>query len=500
MIMDHGAAHSNAELIANLERAGVISNEAVGLALRLCPRDVFVPEAHKEEAFLDAPIRVEEEEFNISAPHMHATMIEALDVFPGASVMDVGSGCGLVAAACAVLAGREGHVLGIDVRRECCEMGRKGVAQLKETSSDFSSRAAPCDFECLNAFLLSGTAHTGRYDRIHVGASCPRDHLRLLIQLLKPEGGTMIVPVTPSDLRLIRKHPNGNIVQKVISQVRFSDLDVPGDAEVVLAAMRAERKARTVDIVPPSTYDEDMAAVIKADRWIKMRNPGLSTSPVGVITGLPQSPLAAGLPNTLIESLGDPDCALVKEGEWEVPTHSVLLSQRCDVLRARCNSGMADAELSQVAVPEHFSFPAVSTFVQYLYTDKLTCPPEQAAEVLHVAQYFGVPRCAQLCEHMLAKVLKTAQRSPHAVEGAAEAAASLLAMADDHGLTHLGAVALDFVVAHHDVVSKTEAYAALSKEQFAKVVQEACRQLTRVKAILEEVKESEQNGLPEPYD
>jgi protein-L-isoaspartate O-methyltransferase len=40
------------------------------MAMRLCSRDLFVPEEYREDAFMDTPIRVEEHDFNISAPHM----------------------------------------------------------------------------------------------------------------------------------------------------------------------------------------------------------------------------------------------------------------------------------------------------------------------------------------------------------------------------------------------------------------------------------------------
>lgn len=56
-----------------------------------CPRDIFVPAGHREEAFVDGPIRVAEHGFNISAPHMHATMLEALDIVPGDRHVDLTS-------------------------------------------------------------------------------------------------------------------------------------------------------------------------------------------------------------------------------------------------------------------------------------------------------------------------------------------------------------------------------------------------------------------------
>ena len=48
-------------------------------------------------------VRLDAMGFNVSAPHMHATCLEALDLQPGHSFLDIGSGCGLVTAAAAFL-------------------------------------------------------------------------------------------------------------------------------------------------------------------------------------------------------------------------------------------------------------------------------------------------------------------------------------------------------------------------------------------------------------
>ena len=48
--------------------------------MRVCPRNAFVPQAHADQAFVDAPIRLDDLDFNISAPHMHATCLEALQL------------------------------------------------------------------------------------------------------------------------------------------------------------------------------------------------------------------------------------------------------------------------------------------------------------------------------------------------------------------------------------------------------------------------------------
>ena len=89
----------------------------------MCPRGTFIPQEYADGAYSDMPIRVEDMEFNISAPHMHATCLEALELQPGEKYaasdppnhflawrppfrfLDVGSGCGIVAACGAHLVG-----------------------------------------------------------------------------------------------------------------------------------------------------------------------------------------------------------------------------------------------------------------------------------------------------------------------------------------------------------------------------------------------------------
>ena len=66
----------------------------------------------------------------------------------------------------------------------------------------------------------------GQYDRVHCGAACPASKLGPLLELLRPEGGLIVTPVEPSDLRVIVKRPDGGVASRIISQVRYSTLEV----------------------------------------------------------------------------------------------------------------------------------------------------------------------------------------------------------------------------------------------------------------------------------
>ena len=61
---------------------------------------------------------------------MHATCLEALGLQPGQAFLDAGSGCGILSAAGALLVGKQGVAVGIDVRRECVQMAREAVRRL----------------------------------------------------------------------------------------------------------------------------------------------------------------------------------------------------------------------------------------------------------------------------------------------------------------------------------------------------------------------------------
>lgn len=565
-MVDHGAATSNAELVENLRRGGILETDRCVRALLACPRDHFIHPiaegAYRAEALIDAPIRVEELDFNISAPHMHATCIEALSLSPGHSVLDVGSGCGVLTAALAHAVGKEGSVVGIDIRRECITLCRQNIQRLISATplnqTDFASTAAPIKFELANIFIPP-PHHIGKYDRIHVGASCPPDRLSPLLKLLRPEGGLIVVPVAPSDLRVVTKRSSGVVSQRVISQVRFSELEIPTDAEILLATVRADRKARSSVPSIPSTYHQDLEMLLKGDGYslkgMVSTQSSLSSqedqqamsstpkSPSGVIDGFPKSyesekpwPLRLGklltscgssgvhdggdilmvdssciLPSSHsttfdVSLLGEPDLMLVGAG-WHIPVHKALLKRRCEHLRARCDSGMRDAMSSIVSVPEHFSKTTMDSFLHYVYKDAIeldiTHDPQSIIALLHVAQYYGTPRLTHLCELALAKVIQrkipVKGKSDQDEDSRAEAAAALFGLAANQGLPHLKAVALDYVVHHFEAVSKTEAFGALGKEEVALVAAESCAYLSNIiKRMKDMVESGDHKDLPEP--
>jgi protein-L-isoaspartate(D-aspartate) O-methyltransferase len=99
----------------------------------------------------------------ISAPHMHAHALEALDqyLYPGANVLDVGSGSGYLCACMAAMVSGKGKVTGIEHVEELAAISRDNL--LKD-------QAGQC-VEIVCADGRGGYEPNAPYDCIHVGAA-----------------------------------------------------------------------------------------------------------------------------------------------------------------------------------------------------------------------------------------------------------------------------------------------------------------------------------------
>jgi hypothetical protein len=78
---------------------------------------------------------------------------------------------------------------------------------------------------CLLLLLRRARAAFPLAAQVCVGAACPEERLHLLLHLLEPSGGKLLAPVD-SDLRLYSRSADGSIKHRLVSSVRFSDLEV----------------------------------------------------------------------------------------------------------------------------------------------------------------------------------------------------------------------------------------------------------------------------------
>ena len=73
---------NNDEMVTKFAQIGFICTKSVEDAFRAVPRGAFVPLELQDEAYDDSPIRGDPH-VHLSAPHMYATVLEALQLTPG---------------------------------------------------------------------------------------------------------------------------------------------------------------------------------------------------------------------------------------------------------------------------------------------------------------------------------------------------------------------------------------------------------------------------------
>lgn len=207
-------------VIRRLVESGVIRRPEVARALMRVPREEFIPPEHRRHAYIDSPIPIGYGQ-TTSALHMVAWMVEAVELKPGDKVLEVGGGCGYMAAVYAEIVappGSEvkGHVYTVEIIEELARMAEENLRRL-----GYSDRVT----------VIHGDGSLGYepakpYDAIIVTAASP-DVPKPLIEQLK-EGGRMVIPVgSPGfyqDLVLVEKGEGGSTTMRSLGGCVFVPL------------------------------------------------------------------------------------------------------------------------------------------------------------------------------------------------------------------------------------------------------------------------------------
>jgi protein-L-isoaspartate(D-aspartate) O-methyltransferase len=186
-----------------------VADQRVLATLAEVPRELFVPENLRDEAWENIPLPIGSGQ-TISQPLVVARMCELLELAGDETVLDVGTGSGYHAALLARLAR---HVFSIEVHGS---LSRQAEANL---------RAAGVE----NVTLVVGDGSRGLldhapYDAINVAAAAGRAIPPALLEQLAP-GGRLVAPVEDGEQRLVvaRRTDDGLAVTE-LERVRFVPL------------------------------------------------------------------------------------------------------------------------------------------------------------------------------------------------------------------------------------------------------------------------------------
>ena len=202
-------AERRERMVSEQIKARGIRDERVLEAMRAVPRHLFVPPSLQDQAYLDQPLPIGEEQ-TISQPYIVAFMTELLRPEPGDVVLEVGTGSGYQAA---VLSGLVRQVYTIEI---IPSLARTAEQRLEQLGFD-------------NVTVKTGDGYLGwpehaPFDGILVTAAPPEIPSALLAQLKR--GGRMVVPVGKSgrtqNLMLLEKSKTSDqIVGRTVIPVRF---------------------------------------------------------------------------------------------------------------------------------------------------------------------------------------------------------------------------------------------------------------------------------------
>lgn len=186
-----------------------VLDQTVLAAMGTVPREVFVPPELRERAYADGPLPIGHEQ-TISQPFVVAAMSEALAVFQGQRVLEVGTGSGYQTAVLAEMGLQVYTVerIGALARQAGSLIGELGYESVQVKCSDG----------------YDGWVEEAPFDGILVTAAAPKLPT-ILVDQLKP-GGRLVIPVGrfSQDLRVYRKHGDGEVSYKELFPVRFVPL------------------------------------------------------------------------------------------------------------------------------------------------------------------------------------------------------------------------------------------------------------------------------------
>ncbi|KAI9884277.1 MAG: hypothetical protein M1823_003932 [Watsoniomyces obsoletus] len=216
---------SNAGLINNLARNGLIKSDRVKAAMLAVDRGHYAPAA----AYDDSPQSLG---FGatISAPHMHANACESLLPFLNSDsrVLDIGSGSGYLTHVLAKLVEPNGKVVGVDHIQGLVDMARENMRK----SSDGKQMLEEGRVKFVKADGRLGYPDGGPYDAIHVGAAAANLHQPLVDQLKAP--GRIFIPIDEGFLQyiyVIDKKSDGSVHKQKLYGVSYVPLtDAPASS------------------------------------------------------------------------------------------------------------------------------------------------------------------------------------------------------------------------------------------------------------------------------
>jgi protein-L-isoaspartate(D-aspartate) O-methyltransferase len=173
--------HARAAMVEHQLRDRGVTDERVLAAMGAVPREAFVPDASRRNAYADGALPIEVGQ-TISQPLMVAKMTERLEVKPGDRILEIGTGSGYQAA---ILAWLGADVTSLERQAVLIPLARERLDALRPLLSG--------SVEVREADGSLGDPAGAPWDGIIVTAAAPTVPQALREQLR--DGGHLVIPV-----------------------------------------------------------------------------------------------------------------------------------------------------------------------------------------------------------------------------------------------------------------------------------------------------------------
>ncbi|CAG9783457.1 unnamed protein product [Diatraea saccharalis] len=222
------SGRDNNELIDNLMGGNYIRTRCVERVFRALDRaDYMTPEArdqaYKDLAWRNGPL-------HMSAPCIYSEVMEGLELRPGLSFLNVGSGTGYLSTLVGLILGSGGISHGVEVHPVVVEYANKKMSQFIENSPTLDEFDF-CEPKFYYGNGLCLAPLQAPYDRVYCGAGCPDEYQNYFKQLIKV-GGLLVMPLNDNLLQ-VRRVGETEWVSRSLLNVSFASLRVPTKDEAI---------------------------------------------------------------------------------------------------------------------------------------------------------------------------------------------------------------------------------------------------------------------------